>query len=133
MPMHRVASLADLRRDRGLQVEVGEKKVVLLRHGDEVRAYQGECPHAGAPLAEGAVCNGHLICPWHKAEFSVDDGHLCEPPALDALTRYPTQVIEGQVHVDDQAFVAEPRSLPDDSRCFIVIGAGLPALRRPVP
>lgn len=124
MPMHRVASLADLRRDRGLQVEVGEKKVVLLPHGDEVRAYQGECPHAGAPLAEGAVCNGHLICPWHKAEFSVDDGHLCEPPALDALTRYPTQVIEGQVHVDDQAFVAESRSLPDDSRCFIVIGAG---------
>jgi NADPH-dependent 2,4-dienoyl-CoA reductase/sulfur reductase-like enzyme/nitrite reductase/ring-hydroxylating ferredoxin subunit len=124
MPLHRVANLDDLRRDRGIQVEFGEKKVVLLRYGDEVRAYQAECPHAGAPLADGAVCNGHLICPWHKAEFAIDDGHLCEPPALDALTRYPTQVIEGQVHVDDQAMVSQPASLAEDSRCFVVIGAG---------
>ena len=124
MPMHRVASLADLRRDRGIQVEVGETKVLLVRHGEEVRAYQAECPHAGAPLADGAVCNGHLICPWHKAEFSVEDGHLCEPPALDALIRYPTQVLEDQIHVDDQPMRPEPEVLPDDDRCFIVIGAG---------
>ncbi len=124
MPMHRVASLADLRRDRGIQVDVGEKKVVLVRHGDEVRAYQAECPHAGAPLADGAVCNGHLICPWHKAEFAVEDGSLCEPPALDSLTRYPIQIIEGQIHVDDQAVRAVPGTLPDDDRCFVIIGAG---------
>lgn len=124
MPMHRVANLADLRRDRGIQVEVGEKKVVLVRHGEEVRAYQAECPHAGAPLADGAVCNGHLICPWHKAEFAISDGHLCEPPALDALTRYPLQILEGQIHVDDQAMENRPETLPDDDRCFVIIGAG---------
>lgn len=57
MPMHRVASLADLRRDRGLQVDVGEKKIVLVRDGEEVRAYQGECPHAGRrwPMARCAT------------------------------------------------------------------------------
>ncbi|WP_341963879.1 FAD-dependent oxidoreductase [Pseudomonas sp. RC10] len=124
MAMHRVASLADLRRDRGIQVEAGEKKVVLVRHGDEVRAYQAECPHAGAPLADGAVCNGHLICPWHKAEFAISDGHLCEPPALDALTRYPLQVIDDQIHVDDQALSVEHDTRPDDDRCFVIIGAG---------
>lgn len=124
MPMHRVASLADLRQDRGIQVEVGEKKVVLVRHGDEVRAYQAQCPHAGAPLADGAVCNGHLICPWHKAQFAVSDGSLCEPPALNALTRYPLQVVEDQIHVDDQAMEARQDTLPDDERCFVVIGAG---------
>ncbi|SEP83500.1 NADPH-dependent 2,4-dienoyl-CoA reductase, sulfur reductase [Pseudomonas sp. NFACC02] len=124
MPMHRVASLADLRRDRGLQVDVGEKKIVLVRDGEEVRAYQGECPHAGAPLADGAVCNGRLICPWHKAEFAVHDGHLCEPPALNALTRYATQVIEDQIHVDDQPVQTDPQPRADDDRCFIIIGAG---------
>jgi NADPH-dependent 2,4-dienoyl-CoA reductase/sulfur reductase-like enzyme/nitrite reductase/ring-hydroxylating ferredoxin subunit len=124
MAMHRVASLSDLRPDRGIQVEIGEKKVVLVRHGEQVRAYQAECPHAGAPLADGAVCNGHLICPWHKSEFAIDDGRLCEPPALDALTRYPTQVIEDQIHVDDQPIQTEPRTLAADDRCFIIIGAG---------
>ena len=124
MPMHHVASLNDLRPDRGIQVEVGEKKMVLVRHGDEVRAYQAECPHAGAPLADGAVCNGYLICPWHKAAFAISDGHLCEPPALDALTRYPVQIIEDQIHVDDQALVSPPETHAEDDRCFVVIGAG---------
>ena len=124
MAMHRVAGLANLRQDRGIQVDVGETKVVLVRHGDEVRAYQAECPHAGAPLADGAVCNGHLICPWHKAAFAISDGHLCEPPALNGLTRYPLQLIEGQIHVDDQPLPVQHASRPDDDRCFVVIGAG---------
>jgi NADPH-dependent 2,4-dienoyl-CoA reductase/sulfur reductase-like enzyme/nitrite reductase/ring-hydroxylating ferredoxin subunit len=124
MPLHRVAELTDLREDRGVQIEIGEKKILLLRAGDDVYAYQGECPHAGAPLADGAVCNGHLICPWHKAEFAVNDGSLCEPPAMDALTRYPTQLIDGQVHVDDQPLPPPTLSLEPDERCFVIIGAG---------
>jgi NADPH-dependent 2,4-dienoyl-CoA reductase/sulfur reductase-like enzyme/nitrite reductase/ring-hydroxylating ferredoxin subunit len=124
MPLHRVADLADLREDRGFQVEIGEKKILLLRVANEVRAYQGDCPHAGAPLADGAICNGHLICPWHKAEFSIEDGSLCEPPALDALTRYPTRLIDGQVHVDDQPLQTDTPTLPEDDRCFVIIGAG---------
>lgn len=124
MPLHRVAQLADLREDRGYQIEIGETKILLLRVGDEVVAYQAECPHAGAPLVDGAVCNGHLICPWHKAEFAVNDGSLCEPPALDSLTRYDAQLIDGQVHVDDQARPKPTTILEKDDRCFIVIGAG---------
>jgi nitrite reductase/ring-hydroxylating ferredoxin subunit len=120
MPLHRVAHLSDLQRDRGLQVEFGETQALLVLHGDEVRAFQAFCPHAGAPLADGAICNGHLICPWHKAEFAVDDGHLCEPPALDALIRYPTQVIDGQIHVDDQRMVVpEPTLTKDARRCGV--------------
>jgi NADPH-dependent 2,4-dienoyl-CoA reductase/sulfur reductase-like enzyme/nitrite reductase/ring-hydroxylating ferredoxin subunit len=124
MPLHRVAHMNDLQRDRGLRVDFGETQALLVLHGDEVRAFQAFCPHAGAPLADGAICNGHLICPWHKAEFAVDDGHLCEPPALDALIRYPTQVIDGQIHVDDQRMTASEPSRAEDARCFAIIGAG---------
>ncbi|MFP3847262.1 FAD-dependent oxidoreductase [Pseudomonas sp. W5-01] len=124
MPLHRVATLTELHRDRGLQVEFGETKALLVLHGEEVRAFQAFCPHAGAPLADGAICNGHLICPWHKAEFSIDDGHLCEPPALDALIRYPVQLIEGHVHVDDQPMAVHTPTLAEDSRRFVIIGAG---------
>lgn len=124
MPLHRVANLTELHRDRGLQVEFGETKALLVLDGDEVHAFQAFCPHAGAPLADGAICNGHLICPWHKAEFSIDDGHLCEPPALDALTRYPVQVIDGHVHVDDLQMTAHAPTRAEDTRRFVIIGAG---------
>ena len=124
MDMQRVAQLSDLREDRGMQVHVGEIDVLLVRQGNEVRAYQAKCPHAGAPLADGAVCNGHVICPWHKAAFAVSDGSLCEPPALDALTRYPAEVIDGKIHVGDQPIENRPNVLAADERCFVVIGAG---------
>ena len=58
MTLHRVARVADILEDRGLEVSVQGSKILLLKVGDQVRAYQGECPHAGAPLVEGALCHG---------------------------------------------------------------------------
>jgi apoptosis-inducing factor 3 len=124
MALHTVARFADVREDRGTQVEIGKQKILLLRVGDQVRAYQAECPHAGAPLADGAVCNGRLICPWHKASFAIKNGQLREPPALDSLTRYPAEVVDGQVQVDDQALPSPSPDITPDPRCFVIIGAG---------
>ena len=85
--MHKVAATAELAEGRGKRVEIGEEKILLVRDGAEVRAYAAACPHAGAPLEEGAVCDGRILCPWHKAAFRVSDGALLEPPALDGLDR----------------------------------------------
>lgn len=124
MPVHKVARLADVREDRGLEVTVNDSPILLLRAGAQVRAFQGKCPHAGAPLAEGAVCHGRLICPWHKASFRAEDGALCEPPAMDSLARYHVEVRDGEVWVDDQPLPAQRIPPADDPRVFIIIGAG---------
>jgi len=124
MPMHQVARLADVREDRGLEVTLNESPVLLLRAGGQVRAFQGKCPHAGAPLAKGAVCHGRLICPWHKAAFRAEDGALCEPPALDSLERYHVEVRGEEVWVDDQPLPAEKIPPADDPRTFVIIGSG---------
>ncbi len=124
MPLHPVARFADLPQDRATQIKIGENKIALVRFGDQIRAYQGECPHAGAPLAEGAICNGKLICPWHKAAFAIADGTLCEPPALDGLQRYPAKVVDGQVVIDDQPLPFGNEDVSADSRCFVIVGAG---------
>ncbi|GJD79310.1 pyridine nucleotide-disulfide oxidoreductase [Methylobacterium gregans] len=76
----------------------GEAKVLFVRDADGVRAFQAKCPHLGAPLAKGEICGGRLYCPWHKAAFALTDGGLEEPPALEALTRYPVR-IEGEMAV----------------------------------
>ncbi len=124
MSLHRVARYADVPHDRGLAVEIGDCKIVLLRAGEQLRAFQGECPHAGAPLADGALCHGRLICPWHKAEFRAEDGALCEPPALDSLKRYPLELRGEEVWVDDLP-LEDPHTPPaDDARTFVIVGAG---------
>ncbi|WP_460097449.1 FAD-dependent oxidoreductase [Pseudomonas sp. S3_C01] len=124
MSLHQVARFADVREDRGLEVKIDDTSILLLRSGDQVRAFQGKCPHAGAPLAKGAVCHGRLICPWHKAAFRAEDGALCEPPALDSLARYHVEVREGDVWVDDQPLPTDKVPPADDARTFVIIGAG---------
>ncbi|HKS12053.1 MAG TPA: FAD-dependent oxidoreductase, partial [Pseudomonas sp.] len=124
MTLHAVARLDQLNDAQGLRVQAGAEEIVLLRHAGEVRAFQANCPHAGAPLEEGAVCEGYLVCPWHKAAFAVDSGQVCEPPALSDLARYPTKVEDGTVWVDDEPLAPARPSLRQDARSFVVIGAG---------
>ena len=124
MSLHRVARFADVPEDRGLEVKIGDCTIVLLRTAGQLRAFQGECPHAGAPLADGALCNGRLICPWHKAVFRAQNGALCEPPALDSLKRYPLELRGEDIWVDDQP-LPDPHTPPaGDSRIFVIVGAG---------
>jgi NADPH-dependent 2,4-dienoyl-CoA reductase/sulfur reductase-like enzyme/Rieske Fe-S protein len=58
----------------------------------QIFAVEAECPHAKAPLAEGAVCNGRLICPWHAGTFELKSGTVIEPPPLRDLKRYEVRV-----------------------------------------
>lgn len=124
MTLHRVAHFTDIPENQGLQVRAADSKILLLKVGDQLRAYQGECPHAGAPLVDGALCNGRLTCPWHKAQFRIEDGGLCEPPALDSLKRYPLEVRDGEVWVGDQPLTDAHTPPADDKRTFVIVGAG---------
>jgi NADPH-dependent 2,4-dienoyl-CoA reductase/sulfur reductase-like enzyme/nitrite reductase/ring-hydroxylating ferredoxin subunit len=122
--MERVAKLTELRTDRGLCVEVGDKKILLVRDGEALRAYSAVCPHAGAPLDEGAVCNGRLVCPWHKATFRISDGALLEPPALDGLARYPVRVDGEDIFVSSTEIEPQKPKPTRDRRTMLIVGAG---------
>ncbi|WP_060483366.1 FAD-dependent oxidoreductase [Pseudomonas sp. NBRC 111119] len=124
MTHHAVAHLSDLDDQRPLRVQAGSEELILLRQGDQVHAFQGTCPHAGAPLDEGRVCDGMLICPWHKAAFALGDGAVCEPPALTGLQRYKAWVQDARVWVDDRPLPKPQPARRSDARCFVVVGAG---------
>ena len=51
------------------EAKVGDADLVIVRDGAVINAFAANCPHAGAPLAEGALCHHRLVCPWHKATF----------------------------------------------------------------
>jgi NADPH-dependent 2,4-dienoyl-CoA reductase/sulfur reductase-like enzyme/nitrite reductase/ring-hydroxylating ferredoxin subunit len=124
MNMRIVARLINLPEDRGVRVETAAHKILLVRTGGQVRAYQADCPHAGAPLEQGVICDGRIICPWHKAAFGVDNGQVCEPPALVQLKQYPVEIEHGVVSVGDEPLPSCAAKPHADPRCFIVVGAG---------
>jgi NADPH-dependent 2,4-dienoyl-CoA reductase/sulfur reductase-like enzyme/nitrite reductase/ring-hydroxylating ferredoxin subunit len=105
-------------------ITIGEQTLLLVRSGDEILAFDGSCPHAGAPLAEGVRCGSRVICPWHKASFDLRSGALVEPPAVDPLRRYPAEIEGGRVLVSLQPIPEAETPTAADDRVFVILGAG---------
>lgn len=120
----RVAQLSQLRADRAERVEVDGEKILLVRDGHTVRAYSADCPHAGAPLEEGALRNGKIICPWHKAAFDVATGDVLEPCALIALDRYPVIVTGDDVMLTPEKLPRPIHKASSRDPHYVIIGAG---------
>jgi NADPH-dependent 2,4-dienoyl-CoA reductase/sulfur reductase-like enzyme/nitrite reductase/ring-hydroxylating ferredoxin subunit len=122
----RAASLAELQTGM-TAVELDGVKVLLVRAGDDVRAFEGTCPHAKAPLEQGALCDGRIICPWHMGTFDARTGALLEPVAMRGLRRYPV-AIEGDDVLVDTAPPATADALREpDGRVFVLAGSGAAA------
>lgn len=82
----------------------GRDNVILLRRGDQVRAYLNICPHAGRQLdyAPGKFLlkNDWLICAVHGATFNRDDGLCIAGPCRgEHLRSIGVQVEDGVVRL----------------------------------
>jgi NADPH-dependent 2,4-dienoyl-CoA reductase/sulfur reductase-like enzyme/nitrite reductase/ring-hydroxylating ferredoxin subunit len=84
----KVAEELTLKEGEKRVITVRNKKVLFIRHEGRLLAMQSECPHQGGPLVEGAICNGHLVCPWHMGTFALPGGELVEPPPMERLKTY---------------------------------------------
>ena len=107
--------------------KAGDDAVLFVRDADGVRAFQAKCPHLGAPLAKGEICGGRLYCPWHKAAFSVADGSLEEPPALEPLTRYPVRIEGGEAVATLTPEPAPAKRAATSIETVLIVGAGAAA------
>src|SRR5690606_11394147 len=93
-------------------------------------AFEARCTHYGAPLVEGALVDGKVICPWHHACFDARSGNLMEPPAFDSLPNYPLRIDGDDIYVE--LADASDRRTPEmagrdetaDGRSFIILGGG---------
>jgi NADPH-dependent 2,4-dienoyl-CoA reductase/sulfur reductase-like enzyme/nitrite reductase/ring-hydroxylating ferredoxin subunit len=81
--------------------QLGEDEILLVRDGEEIFATRAKCTHYGGPLAEGALVNGTVRCPWHHACFDLRTGAVLRAPALAPLTRWRVE------QRGDRYFVAE--------------------------
>jgi nitrite reductase/ring-hydroxylating ferredoxin subunit/uncharacterized membrane protein len=81
------------------RVEVDGIGVVLHQDGAEVLAVGEFCPHLGAPMSDGWVDRGRVVCPWHGSRFECDSGDVTRGPATASLPRYPTRIRGGMVEV----------------------------------
>jgi nitrite reductase/ring-hydroxylating ferredoxin subunit/uncharacterized membrane protein len=84
---------------RAQRVEIDGVGVVLHRDGDDVLAVGEFCPHLAAPMSDGWVDRGRVVCPWHGSRFECRSGDVLKGPATASLPSYPTRIRDGMVEV----------------------------------
>jgi len=85
--------------------------VVLTRLSDRVVAYADRCTHRGAPLHEGTIADGCVVCPWHGSAFDLSDGSVAQGPATRPQASFEVRVLEGRLQgrrVDVRSLRTEP-------------------------
>ena len=105
-------------------VELDGVKLLLVRDGEGVRAFEGTCPHAKAPLQEGALCRGRIICPWHMGAFDAQTGALLEPVAMRGLHRHAVRMQGDLLLVDTEPMPEPAPPARTGGRVFAIAGTG---------
>jgi nitrite reductase (NADH) small subunit len=71
--------------------ELPDTTICVARIRGQFAALNDVCPHQGAPLSEGAIEDGRIVCSWHGWSFDPKTGaELCNP--LASATVYPVRV-----------------------------------------
>ena len=105
--------------------EHGQHKILIVRTGEDYRAFDAVCPHAGADLGKGAFCAGRVVCPWHHATFDAHSGALLEPLATRGMTRYELHREGDHCVVDLSVTLSFPKPAPQGGdQHVVVVGAG---------
>jgi nitrite reductase/ring-hydroxylating ferredoxin subunit len=82
---------------------------VLVVNTDEgLVALADRCTHRGAPLHEGEIRDGCMVCPWHASAFDLVTGSVVSGPATRPQPTFEVHTRGDRVQVRR---TGEPRSL----------------------
>jgi nitrite reductase/ring-hydroxylating ferredoxin subunit len=99
MALIKVGSLDKLPPGSVIEAIVGDRRFAICNFGGELHALDGECPHVGGPLGQGALNGANLVCPWHCWEFDCRTGRNDHDGDL-MLRRFPVYVEGGDIWID---------------------------------
>ncbi len=101
-----VVGAAELGRKRPLGVLLAGAPLVLFRDEQgRPAALVDRCPHRGAALSLGEVCEGRVVCPFHGWELDRDGANRHVPWNPDArrerlgVMAFPAREVGGQIWV----------------------------------
>ncbi|MFO1337769.1 MAG: aromatic ring-hydroxylating dioxygenase subunit alpha [Burkholderiaceae bacterium] len=113
-----VAATAAEITDKPLGRTICNERIVFYRGAEgQVHALEDYCPHRGAPLSLGRVCEGKLVCGYHGLEMGCDGKTVAMPGqrvrGFPAIRTFPVVERHGFVWVwPGEASAADPARIP---------------------
>ena len=94
----KVMSEEDLPIGKSAIISAGEDEIALFNYKGKYYAVTNKCPHRGAPLGEGRIEEGIVICPNHEWRFKLESGANMQNPELFIPT-YPVKVKKENIYI----------------------------------
>jgi len=73
------------------------RELALYNVNGQFYATENFCPHKGAPLADGILCEHVIECEWHGWQFDVRTGECLTVP--EKIKTYEVVVEEGSIKI----------------------------------
>lgn len=102
MAFFKAAGLDELWNGEMMACTAQGAKVLLIKLGDEIFAYEDRCAHLGVPLSQGSLEGHVLTCSAHLWQYDVESGFGVNPSAA-RLRPFPVKVVGGDILVDVSA------------------------------
>jgi len=96
---YEVAAADDLPNGERLFVEIDEAYLVVFNIAGDIYAIDDVCSHDDGPLGDGDLEGHEVICPRHGARFDVRSGKVLTLPAVEDISAYPVQIVDGKIQV----------------------------------
>lgn len=94
-----VGRAEDLPAGRSATVELpGGAELALFNIGGQFYAIENFCPHRGAPLASGTLCEHTVECDWHGWRFDLSTGE-CVNRRSSAVEIYDVRIEDGMIKI----------------------------------
>lgn len=94
-----VASLTEVSAGALSTADLAGVPLLLTRApGGDVVVMADRCTHRGAPLHDGELRDGCVVCPWHDSEFALD-GSVVHGPATRPQPLYDVDVRGDDIYV----------------------------------
>lgn len=81
---------------------VGDDKVAIFRHENQLFCVSNVCRHQNGPLGEGRIVDGCITCPWHGYQYLPHNGQS-PPPFTEKIETYNLRLVGGDIFVDPRA------------------------------
>ena len=97
-----VADTKDIRPSHMREVQVDGENICVVNVDGKYYAIGSICTHEGGPLADGALEDFEVECPWHGSKFDIRTGEVMSPPASEPEPTYQVKVDGNSILIKKQ-------------------------------
>lgn len=91
--------VAEMKFDPGHPVHLAGKWLAVFELEGGYRVIANACPHASAPLCDGTVLDGKVVCSLHLWEFDLKTG-ACDVGEVWDVATYGSRLVDGRLEIE---------------------------------